>query len=266
MVGVDAIRMKNIRLFLTLILLSDYRSFSSKIIKVSGFLIKPVPGLFKSIHAWMPATAGMLTTHALSGATTQVYSKSENSITLKAGESLDYEFYTSPYSAQSFKISGLPEGLDTDFSFGKGVLSGVAKAGKYEVQIIGYRNSGYTGNSTPAFTLNLNIESDESPTVVSSFNPNEISDLGNSWFNSEWFGVFHSNSNSSWIFHSHLHWMYTYTNLRDSLWLYDNEQKWLFTSKELYPYFYRNSDSKWLYHLKDSSSHRFWDYSNGEKI
>ena len=47
-VDVDATNMKNLRLFLTLILLAESRTFTSKIIKISTLLIKPIPSLIKS--------------------------------------------------------------------------------------------------------------------------------------------------------------------------------------------------------------------------
>jgi len=266
-VGVDVTNMKNLRLFLTLILLAESRTFTSKIIKISTLLIKPIPSLIKSIHTWAPVTASTITTHALSGATTQVYSKSENSITLKVGESLDYEFFTSPYSAQSFEITGLPAGINSKLTYGVGGLSGIIpKPGNYKIEITGYRNPGYNGNSTPPFILHLNVESNESISVISFFDANGISDQGNAWFNSTWFGLFYTTSNNSWIYHSHLKWMYINSNIKDSLWLYDNEHGWLFTSKELYPFFYKHSEGQWLYHLKNSKVHRFWDYSVNSEV
>ena len=70
-----------------------------------GIILKPIPVLLKSVHAWIPASTGVITTHALSGATTSVVAES-NAISLKVGDSLNYEFKASPYSAQSFKVEG----------------------------------------------------------------------------------------------------------------------------------------------------------------
>ena len=97
----DVIKMKKIRLFVSFLVLVETRSVLPKLIKFSGVLLKPVPCLIKSIHAWLPATTGVVTTHALSGATTEVQSEQGNSITLKVGEELEYQFHTSRHSAQS---------------------------------------------------------------------------------------------------------------------------------------------------------------------
>ena len=105
-VDADAIKMKKLRLFFSFLVLVETRSVIPKLIKLSGILLKPVPNLIKSIHAWAPASSGLITTHALSGATTEVKSSLGNQINLKAGEELDYQFYTSRYSAGSFKIEG----------------------------------------------------------------------------------------------------------------------------------------------------------------
>ena len=53
-------------------LLKSRSQFAPKIIKISAVLLKPVPGFFKSIQAWIPVYAGIVATHALSGATTEV--------------------------------------------------------------------------------------------------------------------------------------------------------------------------------------------------
>ena len=108
--------MKKLRVILSFALLIEAKNFARKIIKISAVLLKPVPGFFKSIHAWMPATTGIVATHALSGATTEVKSTQGNSINIKAGENLTYQFYTSRYPAGSYSISGLPNGLNYDGS------------------------------------------------------------------------------------------------------------------------------------------------------
>ena len=66
--------MKKLRVILSFALLIEAKSITPKIIKFSGLLLKPVPAFLKSVHARIPATAGVVTTHALSGATTEVKS------------------------------------------------------------------------------------------------------------------------------------------------------------------------------------------------
>ena len=265
-VDVGVIKMKKIRLFISFLVLVETRSVLPKLVSFSGVLLKPVPCLMKSIHAWLPATTGVMVTHALSGATTEVQSNLGSSITLKVGEELDYQFYTSRYSAQSFEIEGLPEGLSTDLSYGSGRVSGkVSQAGNYTIEITGFRYQGYAGSATPTYTLIVNVEAKEA-SIPSYFTPNELNDLGNAWYESTWFGLFYNPENSPWLYHQKLGWLYGESNEVDTIWFYDSELQWLYTTKELYPYFFRNYTQSWLYHIQDSSSYRFWDYSSKIKV
>ena len=260
-VGVGVIKMKVIRLFISFLVLVETRSVLPKLIKFSGVLLKPVPSFIKSIHAWVPATSGMLVTHALSGATTEVKSSLGSQINLKVGESLDYQFYTSRYSAQSFAVEGLPPGINSALSYGSGKLTGtVTQPGNYQVKIVGYRYPGNSGSATPSFTVNVSVEQNTS--ILSYFNPNELSSLSNLWYESAWLGFFYKPETLSWLYHQRLGWLFAESTALDEFWFYDTDLGWLYTSKAIHPYFFRNSTQSWLYHLEDSGSHRFWDYSS----
>ena len=144
---------KKLRVILSFALLIEARSFAPKIIKFSGLLLKPVPSFLKSVHGWMPATAGVVTTHSLSGATTEVKSYQGNSLSVKTGEDVSFRFYTSRYTAGSYRISGLPNGLSYD---GRNTISGsISEAGNYSVNIVGYRGYSQNGSSTPTFLLSV---------------------------------------------------------------------------------------------------------------
>lgn len=260
-VGVGVIKMKEIRLFISFLVLVETRSILPKLIKFSGVLLKPVPCLIKSIHAWVPATSGMVVTHALSGATTEVQSSLGSQINLKVGETLDYQFYTSRKSAQSFAIEGLPPGVSSDLNYGSGKLTGVVtQPGNYQVEIVGYHYPGNRGSATPTFTINVTVE--QSTSILSYFTPNELSTFSNLWYESAWLGFFYKPESFSWLYHQRLGWLFAEATAVDELWLYDTDLGWLYTSKEIYPHFFRNSSQSWLYHLEDSQTHRFWDYSS----
>ena len=144
---------KKLRVILPFVLLIEARSITPKIIKISGLLLKPVPSFLKSVHGWMPATAGVFTTHALSGATTEVKSYQGNSLSVKTGEDVSFRFYTSRYTAGSYRVSGLPNGLSYD---GRNTISGsISEAGNYSVNIVGYRGYSQNGSSTPTFLLSV---------------------------------------------------------------------------------------------------------------
>ena len=258
--------MKKLRLILSFTLLIEARSFAPKIIKISAVLLKPVPGFFKSIHAWIPATAGVVSTHALSGATTAVKSSQGNSITVQAGENLTYQFYTSRYTAGSYNLTGLPNGLSYD---GSNTISGtLSEAGSYTVKITGYRGTNQNGTATPTFSLNITVAEADSTTEPSGDlrdNFAEITDLGNQWYQT-WLGVMYIPNNGNWVFHSDLGWMYAQSIAQDSFWFYDEKVGWLYRSKSLGPFCYRYSTGGWLYQLDSTSTNRFWDYNQNNEI
>ena len=91
----------------------------------------------KSVHAldasrfWNGSTSCTLRGHHSS----QIFSGS--SINVQAGENLTYQFYTSRYTAGSYNITGLPNGLSYD---GSNTITGtLSEAGSYTVKITGYR-------------------------------------------------------------------------------------------------------------------------------
>jgi len=150
--------MKKLRVILSFFLLVETRNFAPKVVQFSGLFLKPVPSIIKSIKAWIPVYAGFATTHALSGATTEVKSPHGNQISLNTGEDLNYIFYTGRYAAGSFLVSGLPNGLVFDSNNGSGTITGsVSQPGTYSIAIKGYRFLNQTGSSTPTYTLELNI-------------------------------------------------------------------------------------------------------------
>lgn len=245
---------KKLRIILSISLLIEARSIAPKIIKLSGILLQPVPGVIKSIQTWIPATAGVLTTHALSGATTEVKSQQGNSISIKEGQNVNFQFYTSRYAAGSFKISGLPDGLTYDGS--NSIVGTISEAGNYSIQITGYRGTNQSGSSTPPFSLEIVVTDSD---LTSHFS--DLSVLGNNWYKT-WVGSFFISSIENWIFHSRLGWLYAYPVADDYFWFFHNELGWLYSSKDLYPYFHRYSTGSWLYHFENSSTSLFWDFRN----
>ena len=258
--------MKKLRLILSLSLLIEARILAPKVIKLSGILLKPLPGMMKSVHAWTPAVFGMAAPHALSGATTAVKSSQGSSINVQAGENLTYQFYTSRYTAGSYNITGLPNGLSYD---GSNTITGtLSEAGSYTVKITGYRGGNQSGSATPTFSLNITVTEADSTSESSgdlSDYFTEISDLGNQWYQT-WLGIMYIPNNANWIFHSDLGWMYAQSIAQDSFWFYDEEVGWLYRSKSLGRFCYRYSTGGWLYQLDSTSTNRFWDYNQNTEI
>jgi len=85
-------------------------------------------------------------------------------------------------------------------------------------------------------------------------------DLGNGWRAFDWFGNYYQVSNSSWIYHQHLGWLYRSGDSIASTWLWSEIWGWIWTNYEAFPYLALSSGD-WLYYLKGSSSPiRYYDY------
>ena len=85
-------------------------------------------------------------------------------------------------------------------------------------------------------------------------------DLGNSWYEVDWFGYFYSSDIDSlldggWIFHISLGWVYISPENVHSTWIWSDKIKgWIWTSSEFFPYANLHSDfNTWLYFDIDKS-------------
>ncbi|MDC0157824.1 formylglycine-generating enzyme family protein, partial [Verrucomicrobia bacterium] len=87
-----------------------------------------------------------------------------------------------------------------------------------------------------------------------------VNDLGNNWKQSTWFGTY-LDSNSSWIYHDALGWVYPVNSGGNENWLYQSTLGWMWTNQSVYPYLYQNSNNGWIYlsnQLYYSSSSSSW--------
>jgi hypothetical protein len=83
------------------------------------------------------------------------------------------------------------------------------------------------------------------------------------WRSFEWFGRFYK-TNTSWIYHEDLGWVYVQSDAFDGLWLWTEDKGWLWTSPPTYPYLFRNEGSQWLYFLKRRDGQaRFYNHASG---
>ncbi len=88
-------------------------------------------------------------------------------------------------------------------------------------------------------------------------------DLGGGWRHSEWFG-FYNDSHAPWYFHNEHWWLYSVADDADSIWLWQPELLWLWTSEAAYPYLYRNIDQAWLFYSQASTNPRwFFNFESG---
>ena len=91
-------------------------------------------------------------------------------------------------------------------------------------------------------------------------NANAATDSVSGWSSSPWFGNFFS-SDSNWIYHEHLEWLYPVDAVQVGVWLYHPNLNWLWTSKNNYPWLYSHEKKNWSYF---KSSKGLYDYSLGK--
>ena len=77
---------------------------------------------------------------------------------------------------------------------------------------------------------------------------NATTDASSGWKQSSWLGNFFD-SDSNWIYHEHLGWLYPVDSGTDATWLYHPELKWMWTKKDagFYPWIYHNQLLDWRY-------------------
>ena len=129
--------------------------------------------------------------------------------------------------------------------------------GSYEIT---YDVTDATGNIAVQVTRTVQVVDSDSL-----WTRDETTDLGNSWKESNWLGTFFD-AGSGWIYHLEHGWLFVFGTDEESLWVYDGNLGWLYTGKNLHPFFYRHSTSGWLYYRLGNGSREFWDYANEEWI
>jgi len=82
-------------------------------------------------------------------------------------------------------------------------------------------------------------------------------DLGSGWKWLSWFGIF-NDSQDPWINHAQHDWMYCSGSSTASIWFWTSDMGWLWTSDSVYPYFWRSSDSRWIWYMVGSDNPRWF--------
>jgi hypothetical protein len=118
----------------------------------------------------VPAMVGGGTIHSLSGATTYISSSDPNPGSGNAGENYEFGFIaTGNEFAESYGVTNLPSSLSYNGSIYSPKISGTLPgAGQYQIFIKGYRDPGQKGESTPTYTLTLNVSATNNAPALSS--------------------------------------------------------------------------------------------------
>jgi len=89
--------------------------------------------------------------------------------------------------------------------------------------------------------------------------------LGSNWYSVSWFGNWFQ-SESKWIYHLELGWLYLPATDATEVWMYEPNLGWLWTTSSIYPFIYSYNKTNWLYFIKSSSPRKFWDFQNNTWI
>ena len=102
------------------------------------------------------------------------------------------------------------------------------------------------------------------PNAVAKTFWSRLDDMGEGWKSSKWFGVFHLQK-SQWAYHQKLGWIYIPLEQENGLWFWRNKGGWLWTSKELWPFLWKNKTGSWLYLFPENGKKPiFYDYGNSQ--
>ena len=129
----------------------------------------------------------------------------------------------------------------------------------------GYRFTGWSGDATGAANpLTITVETITTVSAVFEKVPSALAnagtDRGNGWREADWFG-FYFPSSSGWHYHAEHGWIYPVGETLDSIWFWDLDLGWCWTSRTVYPYLHRHDPGGWLYYLRESKNpRRFYDH------
>jgi hypothetical protein len=84
------------------------------------------------------------------------------------------------------------------------------------------------------------------------------------WMQSAWFGMF-TPVTDNWIYHLRMEWLFISDFTPKNLWVWSEQQEWIWTTGEVFPFFYSNNTGNWLYLLPTKLGDKtFYNYETEE--
>ena len=161
-----------------------------------------------------------------------------------------------PSVSRSLSFSAEDDGSDTSYQWDFG--DGTVKSGKEATHVYKTPDS-YLITITASNFLGSK-ESTRRITVNAPYWALDADELGNGWKSFDWFGAFYQTTDSPWIFHQNLGWLYRHGETVDDTWLWSDLWNWGWTSDQTFPYLAK-STGDWLYFLPGSHNPaRLYDY------
>jgi hypothetical protein len=161
-----------------------------------------------------------------------------------------------PSTSRSVTFKAEDDGSDTSYEWNFG--DGTIKTGQEATHVYKTPDS-YLITITASNFLGTK-ESKRRITINAPYWTLDATDLGNGWKSFDWFGSFYEGTNTPWIFHESLGWLYREGDTVDDTWFWSEKFEWGWTSDLIYPYFSRPS-GHWLFYLSGSvNPTQFYDY------
>ena len=76
-------------------------------------------------------------------------------------------------------------------------------------------------------------------------------------------GVYLANPENEWIYHSELGWLFVDLDQFGGLWMWMPDEKWLWTTKSVWPFLWSYSITGWIYPIYADGNRYFYDYTEG---
>jgi hypothetical protein len=129
-----------------------------------------------------------------------------------------------------------------------------SKAGTYEII---YSVVDIAGNVSEAVkrTIVVAAEVTENPSLYWWSGSDNI---GNGFYQN-WLGQFMP-FESGWIYHLEFGWVYVVESDLQGLWMWMQDEGWLWSSSTVWPFIWSNDGLKWLYFLDAGENNFFYDY------
>ena len=68
---------------------------------------------------------------------------------------------------------------------------------------------------------------------------------------------------SGWIYHLKFGWVYLVESDLQGLWMWIQNEGWLWSGSNLWPFIWSNKTTNWLYYMNEEETKFFYDYFTG---
>lgn len=125
----------------------------------------------------------------------------------------------------------------------------VSNGGVYYVRTFAETKAGISEGPVRRIEVFLDSDSGNNPqSKALSMIKKDTKEEAGGWRTSDWFGSFLDHGNG-WIYHQIHGYLYLTADEGAGIWAYDQERKWFWSTKELYPHIYQAEQASWLYML-----------------